>query len=145
MLELTRLYDWRSRYSDFLDVTRRIPFNWGTDDCAVGFAFGAVTALTGHDMAQEFRGKYDSEETAVAVMAGKGARNLGDFMALYLPEYDHPVHARIGDIGVVPDDSPLGGSLCLFDATGVVVKTSEGHGMRPREDATRAFRVGDSV
>lgn len=144
MLDLKRLDNWRSRYADFMDETRRTPFVWGESDCAMGFAFGAVEAVTGHDMGAEFAGKYASEEEAVAIVKAKGVTNLGDFIGLYLPE-QHPSEARAGDIGFVQERNPLKGSLCIFDATGVFVKTTEGHGMRPREDAVRSFRAGEPL
>lgn len=142
MLQLTRRDNWRSRYAEFMDLTRRVPFAWGEADCAEGFAFGAVEAITGHDMGAEFRGTYSNEEEAASVLKAKGVKNLADLIGLYLPE-QHPSEARNGDIGFIPDKGPLGGSLCLFDSTGVFVKTSDGHGMRPRQDATRSFRVGE--
>lgn len=144
MLDLKRLDNWRSRYADFMDLTRRTPFVWGESDCAVGFAFGAIEAITGYDLGKEFKGKYASEAQAVSVIAGKGADNLGDFIGLYLPE-QHTSEARAGDIGLVPDRSSLGGSLCIFDASGVFVKTEQGHGMLPRKDAVRSFRVGEPL
>lgn len=141
MLTLTRRDDWQARYSAFMNHQRLVPFVWGLNDCAIGFAFGAVEAITGHDMAEEFRDRYQDEAGAVTVMRAKGVKSLADLMALYLPEH-HPSQADIGDIGIVPDKSPLGGSLCLFDATGVIVRNTDGHAMRPRSDATRSFKVG---
>lgn len=142
MLQLRRLENWRSRYADQMDKTRRTPFDWSESDCAVDFAFAAVEAITGHDMASEFRGKYKSEKDAFKILKSKGVDNLGDFMGLYLPE-QHPSEARVGDLGIIPDGSLLKGSLCIYDVSGVFVRMEDGHGIRPREDSTRAFRVGE--
>lgn len=139
---LRRLDDWRARLAAEMDRQRRTPFAWGEHDCALGFATGIVEAITGVDLARGFRGKYRGPKAALGILADHGVETLGDFMAQFLPEI-HPAFAQVGDLGVIAADGPIPDAACMFDASGLVVMTPEGHGRRPRHDALRAFRVGE--
>lgn len=141
-LTLTRLDDWRARLAAEMDRQRREPCRWGVHDCVLGLATGIVEAITGTDLARGYRGKYRTPKGAAKLLADHGAETLGDFVAQFLPEV-HPAFAQVGDLGVIPADGPIGEALCMFDASGLVVMTEDGHGRRPRGDAIRAFRVGE--
>ena len=141
MQHLTRLYDWRARLAAEMDRQRRDPFTWGKQDCAIGFAAGIVEALTGVDMARDYRGKYSSPRGALKLLKDEGSDSLTHFVATRLPEVQ-PAFANVGDIGVVASDGPLGEALCMIDASGLVVMTEHGHGRRPRGDLVTAFKVG---
>lgn len=141
MQHLTRLDDWRARLAAEMDRQRRVPFAWGKQDCAIGFAAGIVEALTGVDMARGFRGKYASPRGALKLLMDEGADSLTAFVAARLPEV-HPAFANVGDIGVVASDGHLGQALCMIDASGLVVMTEQGHGRRPRGDLVTAFKIG---
>ena len=139
---MKRLDDWRARLAVEMDRQRREPFKWGRHDCVIGFGAAIVQALTGEDLARGYRGKYRTPEKAAEIIAESGAETLGDFIAGFLPEI-HPAFAQVGDIGVVEADGVIGQAVCMFDASGLVVLTEDGHGRRPRGDAIRAFRVGE--
>lgn len=139
---MTRLDDWRARLAAEMDRQRRDPFVWGKHDCAIGFAAGIVLALTGEDLAAPYRGRYRTAKGAQKLLAEAGADTLGDFISQHFHEV-HPSQARVGDLGVVPSDGPINEAICMFDASGVVVMTEQGHGRLPRDAAFRAFRVGD--
>ncbi|MDS9468597.1 hypothetical protein RGQ15_13590 [Paracoccus sp. MBLB3053] len=139
---LSRLPNWRARLAAEMDRQRRDPFAWGSHDCALGLAAGAIEAITGNDMAAEWRGRYTTPLGALRVLRKAGHASFTDFVAAHLPEHDHPDQADIGDIGLVESDGPVGVALCIVDASGVIVMTETGHGRRPRSDMTRAFKVG---
>lgn len=139
---MKRLDDWRGRLAAEMDRQRRDPFVWGDHDCAIGFACGIVFALTGEDLAAPYRGRYRTATGALRLLKDVGAESLGDFVAQHFEEI-HPSQARVGDLGVVPSDGPISEAICMFDASGVVVMTEQGHGRLPRDAAFRAFRVGD--
>lgn len=141
MHQLTRRDDWRGRFATEMDRQRRTAFVWGKQDCAIGLVCGAVEAITGADLARGYRGKYRSPKAALRLMRESGAEALGDFAAQQLPEI-HPSQARVGDIGILVSDGPIGEAFCIVDASGVIVMTEQGHGRRPRADMTRAFKVG---
>lgn len=141
-LTLHRRDDWRARLAAEMDRQRRTPFAWGEHDCAIGFAAEIVKAITGKDLARGYRGKYRTPAGAARLLRNAGAATLGDFISGFLPEIP-PSFAQVGDLGVVAADGPVGQALCMFDASGLIVMTEEGHGRRPREHAVRAFRVGE--
>ncbi|MEE2860836.1 MAG: hypothetical protein VYB46_08500 [Pseudomonadota bacterium] len=141
MQQLRRLDDWRSRLAAEMDRQRRQPFAWGKHDCATGFAAAVVEALTGNDLAADYRGQYANPRGALRLLRESGTASLGDFAALHLPEI-HPSRADVGDIGVLRADGAVGEAFCMVDASGLIVMTEQGHGRRPRSDMTRAFKVG---
>ncbi|WP_288951441.1 hypothetical protein [uncultured Paracoccus sp.] len=138
---LTRLPDWRARFAAEMDRQRRDPFAWGSQDCALGLAAGAVEAITGQDVAARWRGRYRSPSGARRALHKAGFNTLADLVASLLPEIA-PAFANVGDIGVIAADGPLGQALCVVEASGLIVLTEAGHGRRPREDMIRAFKVG---
>ena len=140
---MKRRDDWHARLSDVTDRQRQDPFVWGKHDCAIGFAAAIVEAITGEDLARGYRGKYASPRGALKLLKEAGAETLGDFVAMKLPEHENTAKARIGDIGVIKADGPVGQGLCMVDATGLVGLTETGYGHRPRGDMVRAFKVGD--
>ncbi|SNT76707.1 DUF6950 family protein [Paracoccus seriniphilus] len=141
-MTLRRLDDWRARLSAELDAQRRVPFTWGSHDCAVGFACRVVEAITGEDLAAPYRGQYDSPLGALRILRESGALTLGDFVAMHLPEIN-PAFARLGDLCLVPSTGPIGQGLGMVDATSLIVMTESGHGRLPRAAMIRAFRVGE--
>lgn len=68
---MARLPDWEQRLSDFLVKHEQRPFEWGQWDCIL-FACAAVEAMTGHDAAAEYRGRYSDE-----VGAREALREIG--------------------------------------------------------------------
>jgi hypothetical protein len=139
--ELKRLPDWRARLSAEMDRQRRMGFAWGRHDCALGLACGAVEAITGENLRREFPG-YRTAAGALRALQRRGYASLGAAVADHLPEWPHPVRARVGDIGLIAADGEIGEALCVVDVSGLVVLTEEGHGTRPRADMIRAFKVG---
>lgn len=59
---IRRYPDWPSRLAVFMKTRRRVPFLWGSNDCAT-FAADAIHSITGTDIAAEFRG-YSTEAEA---------------------------------------------------------------------------------
>lgn len=54
---MTRLENWPTLLSLYVDSRRSQPFAWGTNDCCI-FAADWVLIATGHDIASAFRGGY---------------------------------------------------------------------------------------
>lgn len=138
---LIRLADWRARLAAEMDRQRRAPFSWGSQDCAMGLAAGAIEAITGQDLAASWRGRYSSPSGARRALQKAGFSAVSDLVGSLLPEIP-PAFADVGDIGLINADGPLKQALCVVDASGLIVLTPEGHGRRPREDMIRAFKVG---
>src|SRR5579875_1052465 len=67
-MSLKRTQHWVTRELDaYLRDTASKPFAWGSNDCCL-FAANAIEAMTGVDIADDFRGKYTDEASAFALI-----------------------------------------------------------------------------
>src|ERR1700691_1270088 len=57
---MTRFHNWPELLAAHIISSREAKFRWGHFDCAL-FAAGAIHAMTGTDLAADFRGKYHDE------------------------------------------------------------------------------------
>lgn len=108
-MPLTRIQHWATRaYHGFLLDRARTPFIWGQHDCAL-FAADGVQAITGVDIAADFRGKYSDESSALeAIKTIAGGETVADAAAWCaakhgLEEWKHPLCAQRGDLVVYRD------------------------------------------
>lgn len=97
-MPLVRRPDWRQRLDAYLASCATQQFQAGVFDCGL-FCAGAVEAVTGTDLAAEYRGRYRTV---------RGGRRIvgGDHIALaarLLPARPSVLHARPGDIAVIGD------------------------------------------
>lgn len=111
---IARLPDWEPRLAAYLEpLMAGARFEWGTLDCAL-FAADAVLAMTGHDIAAPFRGKYSTAAGSVRALKRYGAGELKSTFDTLLPP--RPVgYVRRGD--VVMSDGAVGvcmGAFALF-------------------------------
>jgi hypothetical protein len=68
--------NWPTLLAAFIEERRHSPFAWGSNDCCL-FAADWVLQVTGHDIAQKFRGHYNSALGAQRFVAeGGGVENL---------------------------------------------------------------------
>ena len=67
-MAMHRIRHWATRgFHTFLEQRARRPFAWGVNDCAL-FAADGIRAITGVDIAADFRGKYSDEAGAMAAV-----------------------------------------------------------------------------
>lgn len=134
---------WATRaYHDFLLSRARMPFAWGTNDCAM-FAADGIQAITGTDIAEAFRGKYADEASALAAIRGvAGGATIADAAAWCaaqhgLPEWAHPLLAQRGDLVVFEAAGQLQSGLVHLTGAHVVAPGAKGmHLMAIGTDAT---------
>ena len=105
---IERRPDWEQRLSSYLEpLNDEARFAWGVMDCAL-FAADAVLAMTDHDIADPFRGKYSTAAGSARALKRYGAGDLKTTFDTLLPP--RPVgYARRGD--VVMHDGAVG--LCM--------------------------------
>lgn len=116
---MTRLPQWDTvLLPAFLASRKGQPFAWGKNDCCL-FAADAVQAITGVDIAADFRGKYSNHVDALTLvwkLTGKSdnhgtteAANAAEYCAAKhgLTEYEHPKQAKRGDLVVVSNADRL--------------------------------------
>lgn len=68
---ISRVSNWPTLLSQFIEDRRRVPFAWGSNDCCL-FASDWVLKATGTDPACDLRGKYASALGAARVLKTKG-------------------------------------------------------------------------
>jgi len=111
---------------------------WGSHDCAL-FAADCVQAMTGEDLAAEFRGTYKDEAGARRTLAALGCADVGDLAARYLPEISPP-EARRGDVVMI--EGKYGPFLAIVDGRTAVGPSRRGLEHAPVTSARRGWRVG---
>lgn len=104
-----RYQDWPMRLKEVIHASETKPFAWGEFDCCL-FAADCVLATIGVDVAADWRGTYDSRESAAALLASLGgAATLADSV---LPgrRLPYPMMAQRGDVVLIetPDGQALG-------------------------------------
>lgn len=122
----------------------RKPWQWSQHDCCI-FAADGVMVQTGVDFARDFRGQYETEGEAYALLAYLGYADLGALVSSRLPEImfegnPAPMLARRGDIVLMPGEH--GDYLAICDGITAVGPTIP-RGIRHADMsiAKRAWRV----
>jgi Domain of unknown function (DUF6950) len=112
MQALKRQLHWDTRgFHTFLEEHAKTPFKWGEHDCAL-FAANGIQAITGTDLADDFRGKYTDEAGAFALIKQvTGGTTVADAAAYCakkhgLTELTNPLFAQRGDLVVF--EAPTG-------------------------------------
>lgn len=130
---LARLPDWRPRLVAYLDGVRARPFAYGQHDCAL-FAAGAVEAMTGTDLAAEYRGRYGSLKEGLKLVKGGHLAILRAHLRPVAPAF-----AQVGDIALIGEVGFP--ALGLVQGETILVLREDGLGLMPRAAATSAWAV----
>ncbi len=147
MTALKRQKYWATRgYHQFLLERAHAKFAWGQHDCAL-FAADGVLAMTGVDIAADFRGKYSDEAGAMALIKSlTGGATVADAAAWCaakhgLAELKPAKMAQRGDLVVF--EAPSGSLVAgLVHLSGQMVATGEDGLYRfPISKVLRSWRV----
>lgn len=98
---LVRLHDWQVRLEALMLERLAASFAWGSHDCAL-FAADAVRAITGVDLAADWRGSYTDARGAFRILEPLGG--LRGVATAALREPVPVLMARAGDVGLVTQD-----------------------------------------
>lgn len=110
---MIRISNWETALSEYINVMRHAPFEYGVNDCCM-FAAGAVEAMTGIDAMAEFRGKYDSALSAAKALRDIGKGSLEATIDDKFPEVVIS-QAKRGDIALFDDSLGIvSGSFAWF-------------------------------
>lgn len=146
-MSLTRIQHWATRsFHEFLLARAKMPFAWGQNDCAL-FAADGVLALTGIDIAADFRGKYSDEASAFAAIKSiAGGATVADAAAFCaqkhgLAELRFPLMAQRGDLVVFPNGPNLIAGLVHLNGRHVISVSESGLVRFMITDVKRAWRV----
>ncbi|HJV73177.1 MAG TPA: hypothetical protein VJ654_03060 [Noviherbaspirillum sp.] len=130
-----RFEDWPERLAQFIEARRHQPFVRGTHDCVM-FAADAIQAMTGVDLAAEYRGSYTTTKEALRFIQGRGG------MENIVPLESIPVAlAGRGDIAMI--DTPEGDALAVHLGRTIAAQGGQGILFLPVSAAKRAWK-GDT-
>jgi hypothetical protein len=146
-MALQKKEHWQTRaYHAFLLERARVPFAWGANDCAL-FAADGILAITGTDIADDFRGKYSTEAEAFALIKTvTGGTTVADAAAWCankhgLRERVHPLMAQRGDLVVVESSGLLISGLVHLNGRHVVVASGKGLNRLPIMNVKRSWEI----
>jgi len=146
-MSLKRTIHWATRSFDtFLRERARLPFAWGTNDCAM-FAADAVQAITGTDIAGDFRSKYSSEASAFALIKTvTGGTTVADAAAWCaqqheLVEWDYPLLAKRGDLVVIDNGGQLISGVIHLNGRHAISVSESGLVRLPISKVKRAWKI----
>jgi len=141
--KMKRVDLWIIPYNEFIDNIRKLGFDWDKIDCGPRFVGHLCEVLTGENPTKHLIGKYHDEESALELMHELGFDNLADATASFVPEYENPALAQMGDIAAIRiENSPFGYALGIVNGERVLVLHPTGVGVVNRRHMVRAFRVG---
>ncbi len=136
-MTLKRVRDWRARLSDTIEARRRIPFS-EENNCGL-FLADCVEAMTGVDLAANYRGQFRSLAEAIILLRKDGYADLCVFLEKHFDEIP-PALARAGDVMAFPTEQ-TGWAGGIVNGERVTVMSEAGLATVSRELATRAFRI----
>lgn len=120
----------------FIDARQATPYAWGREanDC-VGFALGAVEAMTGERVAPKL--KWSSQRAGLRIIA-----RLGGLEAAFDKHFERipPGLARRGDIAGVPDEA-MGLHPMVVEGETLVCPSTKGNRRCKRAHMVAAWRV----
>lgn len=134
-----RREDWPERLAEWVAGALRKPFAWGRHDCALAAA-DCVLAMTGEDLAAEYRGRYEDRAgalRALAEIAGGGVEEAAQ-KALG-PALANPLMAQRGDVAMVETAEGPALGICL--GREIAVAGPDGLAMVEITAARKAWRV----
>jgi hypothetical protein len=148
-LKNARVANWAiEHYHNFLLARAKMPFAWGTNDCAM-FCADGIQTMIGVDIAADFRGQYTDQASALAaIKAIAGGATIADAAAWCaskhgLVEWEHPRMAKRGDL-VIALDGEAGPLAALVHLNGADVVAPGDAGLRrlPITAVVRSWHVG---
>jgi hypothetical protein len=144
-MALQRTENWEVLLHDFLTERIDKPFEWGMNDCAL-FTCDCIQALTGTDVATEFRGNYIDEKSAFKIMKKIAGSPTVEAVADYvtkqfeMPEVK-PLLAQRGDVVLIEGSEGLALGIVHMDGIHAVFVSPDGLKKLPVRQALRAWRV----
>ncbi|MFZ0662535.1 MAG: hypothetical protein WAM66_07585 [Acidobacteriaceae bacterium] len=146
-MPLKRTTHWAAReFHQFLLARAATPFAWGANDCCL-FAADAIESFTGVDLAEDFRGKYHDEASAMALIRQLAGTATVEGAVLYcaqthdLAEWSAPLFAQRGDLVLVEDAGRLVSGVVHLNGRHVAVVGESGLKRLPIRGVKRAWKI----
>lgn len=146
-MPLKRTMHWRTReLNQHLLERVKAPHVYGQNDCCL-FAADGVKAMTGVDIAEDFRG-YTTEQAALAKIVKVTGGSTVEDAAVYcaqkygLPELQYPLMAQGGDLVLIQEADGFKMGLIHLSGTCAVVPGELELRRIPLTAIKRAWRIG---
>jgi hypothetical protein len=140
-VQLYRKQNWHNGLFELIRSRRDAPFEWGKNDCTL-FAADCVEAITGVDLAADYRDKYSSEVGAYKLLKKEFEGDIGRAVERFLGEGIPPLRARRGDIVLIDSGRPLSPALAMCEGRYVVAPGPHGLAFQELSKALKAWRIG---
>lgn len=146
-MAIQRRQNWDTQhFHQFLLDHANKPFAWGSHDCAL-FAANAVEAITGVDIAADFRGKYTTQLGALRTISKiTDGSTVTDAVAHCaekhgLVEHVHPLMAKRGDLVIIDNAGTLIAGVVHLNGRHVVSASETGLVRLPITNIVRAWSL----
>lgn len=140
-MRLRRREDWPERLAASIEAARCRPFRWGAHDCVLWSA-EVVAAMTGTDLAADWRGSYDDALGARRLLQRLGASDAARLAGNLLGNSVPVAQARRGDVVAIDTlDHGLALGICTGQQTAFT--GPEGLLFAPTLGCVQAWWVGD--
>lgn len=113
---ISRKEHWHLALSNYFDDVAYNRFEYGKFDCCL-FVAGAVQAMTGVDLAADYRGNYTDADSATKALQTIGAGSLAKTLTSMFGKPRHVAHAKRGDIVLYHDRDDEIGALGICCGT----------------------------
>jgi hypothetical protein len=133
-------------FTTFLKDNANTKFAWGSWDCCL-YAANAILAITGKDIADDFRDKYTDEASAFALIKTvTGGTTVADAAAYCakkhgLVEHAHPLMAKRGDLVVIQNGPNLIAGVVHLNGRDVVSVSDHGAVRLPITQVKRSWSI----
>lgn len=147
MTKAVRFHDWPTRLHAAIESRRATPFKWGSNDCCM-FAADVVLAITGADIAAQFRGKYDDALGAARVLRETGGISgaveaaAAEHGFACLPSVAYAQRGDLIELDTEPNGDAGGPALGVCVGSMVAGAGEAGTVFVPPVKCRRAWRVG---
>jgi hypothetical protein len=133
---LHRRTDWHARFAAIVAERLTTRFAWGSHDCCL-WASDAVLAMTDTDIADGYRGRYDSALGARRILAEAGG--IAAMVRRVVGEPIGRLRATQGDLGLVDTEGVE--VLAICHGLGWIVAAGQGLGYAPLGAVVTSWRV----
>lgn len=146
-MALIRKHDWQSQFHKFLDARAAQPFAWGSNDCCL-FTADAIEAITGTDLAADFRGKYTDQASAMAAIKTIAGGSTPEDAAVYVAKQHQLIElpsakfAQRGDMVVLDSDGGTAVGIVYLNGLDSIFVGPDGLRRVKTAQCRRAWRIG---
>lgn len=127
---------WPIDLANFIESRMAVPFQWGVNDCTL-FAADSALAITGIDLAVNYRGTYNSQTGAARIIVEAGS--LRNLVNQHMSPEINPKLAQRGDWVLVEQDGSEALAVCM--GVNMVAAGHDGLVYLPMSLAITAWRI----